>query len=94
MRIVTAIVVTLLGVVAIGCAAAQRGISAPRITVQNLEPLPSSAGQTRFRVSLLIDNQNTEPLRIKGIEFKLRLADRGNHRRQRRRAVDDRSARP
>jgi LEA14-like dessication related protein len=77
MRIVTAIVVTLVGVVAIGCAAAQRGLTAPRITVQSLEPLPASAGQTRFRVRLLVDNQNTEPLRIKGIEFKLRLADQG-----------------
>ena len=77
MRIVTAIVVTLLGVAAIGCAAAQRGLSAPRITVQSLEPLPSSGGQTRFRVSLLVDNQNTEPLRIRGIEFKMRLADQG-----------------
>jgi LEA14-like dessication related protein len=77
MRIFAVIVVALLGVVAIGCASAQRGLSAPRITVQNLEPLPSSAGQTRFRVSLLVDNQNTEPLRIRGIEFKLRLADQG-----------------
>jgi LEA14-like dessication related protein len=77
MRIVIAIVVTLLGVVAIGCASAQRGVSAPRITVQTLEPLPSSAGQTRFRVTLMVDNQNTEPLRIRGIEFKLRLADQG-----------------
>jgi LEA14-like dessication related protein len=77
MRIVTAIVVTLLGVVAIGCASAQRGVSAPRITVQTLEPLPSSAGQTRFRVTLMVDNQNTEPLRIRGFEFKLRLADQG-----------------
>jgi len=77
MRIVTVIVVAVLGLVAIGCASAQRGLSAPRITVQSLEPLSSSGGQTRFRVSLLVDNQNTEPLRIRGIEFKLRLADQG-----------------
>lgn len=77
MRIVTLMVVALLGVAASGCASAQRGLSAPRITVQNLEPLPSRGGQTRFRVSLLVDNQNTEPLRIRGIEFKLRLADQG-----------------
>lgn len=77
MRLVTLIVLALLGVVAIGCASAQRGISAPRITVQTLEPLPSSGTQTRFRVRLLVDNQNTEPLKIRGIEFKLRLADQG-----------------
>ena len=77
MRVVTAIVVTLLGVVAIGCASAQRGLSAPRVTVQSLEPLPASGGETRFRARLLIDNQNTDPLKIRGIEFKLRLADQG-----------------
>jgi LEA14-like dessication related protein len=77
MRVVTAVVVTLLGVVAIGCASAQRGLSAPRVTVQSLEPLPASGGATRFRARLLIDNQNTDPLKIRGIEFKLRLADQG-----------------
>lgn len=77
MRIASVILVSLLGVAAIGCASAQRGLSAPRITVQSLEPLPSSGAQTRFRVRLLVDNQNTEPLKIRGIEFKLRLADQG-----------------
>jgi LEA14-like dessication related protein len=77
MRILALLVVTVLSFAAVGSASAQRGVSAPRITVQSLEPLPSSAGQTRFRVSLLVDNQNTEPLRIRGIEFKLRLADQG-----------------
>jgi hypothetical protein len=77
MRILTLVAVAVLGFAAIGCASAQRGLTAPRITVQSLEPLPSSAGQTRFRVGLLVDNQNTEPLKIRGIEFKLRLADQG-----------------
>jgi LEA14-like dessication related protein len=77
MRVFAVIVVALIGLLAIGCASAQRGLSAPRITVQSLEPLPSSGGQTRFRVNILVDNQNTEPLRIRGIDFKLRLADQG-----------------
>lgn len=77
MRMVTVVFMALLGIAAIGCAAAQRGIVAPRITVQNLEPLPSVGTQTRFRVSLVVDNQNTDPIRIRGIEFKLRLADQG-----------------
>src|SRR5262245_33407995 len=77
MRIVTVIIVVLLGVATIACASAQRGLVAPRIAVQNLEPLPPSGGQTRFRVTLLIDNQNTDALRIRGVEFKLRLADQG-----------------
>ena len=77
MRILIAVVVALLGIASIGCASAQRGLAPPRITVQNLEALPSSAGQTRFRVGLLVDNPNTEPLTIRDFEFKLRLADEG-----------------
>ena len=78
MRIFTVVVVALAGELSIGCASAQRGSSVPtRITVENLEPLPSSGGRQRFRVGLLIDNQNTEPLPIKSFEFKLRLADEG-----------------
>jgi hypothetical protein len=78
MRTFTVVVVALLGIVATGCASAQRGSSVPpRITVQNLEPLPSSAGRQRFRVGLLIDNPNAEPLAIRSFEFKLRLADEG-----------------
>lgn len=77
MRILIAVVAAMLGVTSTGCASAQRGLTPPRITVQNLEPLPSSAGQTRFRVGLLVDNPNTEPLAINSFEFKLRLADEG-----------------
>jgi hypothetical protein len=77
MRILTFVVAATLGMTSAGCAAAQRGLTPPRITVQNLEPLPSSAGQTRFRVVLLVDNPNTDPLAIRSFEFKLRLADEG-----------------
>jgi LEA14-like dessication related protein len=48
----------------------------PRISVQTLAALPSSTPQ-RFRVTLLVDNLNTEPLVIRAIEFKLRLASEG-----------------
>jgi hypothetical protein len=49
----------------------------PRITVQTVAALPSSTPQ-RFRVTLSIDNLNTEPLTIKeALEFKLRLANEG-----------------
>ncbi len=77
MRILTVVAVAMLGVFSAGCASAQRGLVPPRITVQNLEPLPSSSGQTRFRVQLLVDNPNTDPLAIRSFEFKLRLADEG-----------------
>lgn len=58
-------------------ALAQRGISPPHVTVTSLEPLPAAGPEQRFRAVLLIDNMNTEPLRLRGIEFKLRLADQG-----------------
>ena len=77
MRISTVILTATLAVLSISCASAQRGLRAPRITVQSLEPIASSAGQQRFRVELLIDNQNTEPLPIRSFEFELRLADQG-----------------
>ena len=78
MRIVAAFsAVILLGSAPIGDALAQRGLVAPSIVVQNVEPLKSSLGEQRFRVNLLIDNPNTEPLSIRNIEFKLRLADEG-----------------
>ena len=48
----------------------------PRITVQSIAALPSSSPQ-RFRVTLRVDNLNTEPLTIKAVEFKLKLASEG-----------------
>jgi LEA14-like dessication related protein len=57
-------------------AAKRQPVVAPRITVQNVQALPSATPQ-RFRVTLLIDNVNTEPLAIRKLEFKLRLADEG-----------------
>lgn len=56
---------------------AQRGTVTPRVTVQTVEPLPGRPGQQRFRLSLLVDNMSTEPLRLRAIDFKLRLADEG-----------------
>jgi LEA14-like dessication related protein len=61
----------------LGCASAGSGVVPPRITVQNLEALPPSAGQTRFRTRLIIDNPNTEPILVHSLEFTLRLADQG-----------------
>lgn len=77
MKIVALILVSaLLGGTQLGCASTQR-LAAPRIIVQNILPLPGSGGPQRFRVSLLIDNPNTEPMPITDLEFKLRLADQG-----------------
>ncbi len=51
-------------------------LAPPRVSVQTLAALPASTPQ-RFRVTLLIDNVNTEPMIIRTIEFKLRLANEG-----------------
>ena len=78
MRIVAAfIAVVVLSSAPLACSFAQRGLIPPRVTVQSLEPLPSSGGEQRFRAVVLVDNLNTEPLRLRGIEFKLYLADQG-----------------
>ena len=78
MRFVAVCLIVVLGVCAQqGCASANNDFAAPRITVQNLTALPATAGQSRFRVSVLVDNPNPEPLVIRDLEFKLRLADQG-----------------
>jgi hypothetical protein len=79
MRVVTAFVAMVLfcGALAGSALAQRKQLAPPRVTVESLEPLNSGAGQPRFRVSLLIDNPNTEPLGIRGIEFKLRIANEG-----------------
>lgn len=78
MRVVAAfITVVVLSSAPLACSFAQRGLVPPRVTVQSLEPLPSSGAVQRFRAVVLVDNMNTEQLRLKGIEFKLYLADQG-----------------
>ena len=67
----------LLGSAPIEPSLAQRGLAPPRVTVASLEPLPAEGNQQRFRAVLLVDNLNTEQLRLRAIDFKLRLADQG-----------------
>ena len=57
-------------------AAKKAPVVPPRITVENVAALPSSSPQ-RFRVTLRIDNLNAEPLTIKALDFKLKLASEG-----------------
>jgi LEA14-like dessication related protein len=77
MRILVATAVFMVfGLMESGCSAAPRNVTPPRVTVQSLVAF-SGPGQQRFRVTLLIDNTNTEPLAIQEIEFKLRLASEG-----------------
>lgn len=58
------------------CAPTPRSIAIPRIELKQLAALQSSSSQ-RFRVDLLVDNQNPEPLPIREIRFTLRIAGQG-----------------
>jgi LEA14-like dessication related protein len=73
---ITLLLLALLGNATPLSAAKRQPIVVPRITVQNVLALSSSTPQ-RFRVTLLIDNVNAEPLEIKRLDFKLRLAEEG-----------------
>jgi LEA14-like dessication related protein len=76
MRLAT-VVGLLTFVAALPPATAQRGTIPPRVTVETLVALPVSGGPQAFRVGVRIDNIGTEPLKIRELEFKLRLADQG-----------------
>src|SRR5262245_6058267 len=78
MRIVTAfIAVILLSGAPFGASLAQRGMAPPHVAVVSLEPLPRVGGEQRFRVVFRVDNMNDEPMKLRGIEFSLRLAHQG-----------------
>jgi LEA14-like dessication related protein len=77
MRIVTGVLLmAVFSVAQLGCAT-PRDFVPPRITVENVTALTGGAGQPRFRVTIRIDNTNTEVLPVYSFEFKLRLADQG-----------------
>ncbi len=77
MRIVNALLALVVLAAALpGSAAKRQPLVPPQITVQNIVAL-SSATPQRFRVTLLVDNVNTEPLSIRTLDFKLRLANEG-----------------
>lgn len=59
-----------------GCATAP-ALVAPGVEVATVAILPSTAELQRFRVSLVLDNPNTEPLVVNELRFMLRLASEG-----------------
>jgi hypothetical protein len=64
--------------VSFAAVAAKHQTSAPRIEVASLAALPAVSAQgQRYRVGLLVDNPNTEPLLIGEIRFTLRLLGQG-----------------
>jgi hypothetical protein len=77
MRIVMAVIAMVLLGAGPGASFAQRGMVPPRLTVQSLEPLSAAGTEQRFRAVVVVDNLNTEPLKLRGIEFSLRIAHQG-----------------
>ena len=78
MRIVTAfIAAALLGSAPFGTSLAPRGMAPPHVAVISLEPLPRTGADQRFRAVFRVDNLNEDPMKLKGIEFSLRLAHQG-----------------
>ena len=76
MRMVVALIAVILAG-AVPASFAQRGMVPPRVTVQSLEPLSAAGTGQRFRAVLVVDNMNTEPMKLRGIDFSLRLAHQG-----------------
>ena len=60
--------------VSFGAVAAKHQTAPPHIQVESLAALPAvSASAQRYRVGLLVDNQNTEPLLMGELRFTLRI---------------------
>jgi hypothetical protein len=69
-----ALATTLLGV---ACSPTPRSLGIPRVEVTQLSALQPGASGQRFRVDLLVDNQNPEPLPIEEVRFTLRITGQG-----------------
>jgi LEA14-like dessication related protein len=61
----------------LACAPTPRSIAIPRVEITQLSALQAGANGQRFRVDVLIDNQNTEPLAIEEVSFTLRITGQG-----------------
>ena len=61
----------------VACAPTPRSIAIPRVEVAQLSALPAGANGQRYRVDLLVDNQNSEPLPIEEVRFTLRITGQG-----------------
>ena len=76
-RLNSALAVLCIALAAGACAPTPRSIAIPRIEVTQLTPLPVGGSGQRYRLSLLVDNQNPEPLPIKEVRFNMRIMGQG-----------------
>jgi LEA14-like dessication related protein len=76
-RVALGLTALCVAIVAVGCSATPRSIVTPRVQVTQLSSFQSGGSGQRFRVELLIDNQNPEPLPIEEVRFNLRLTGQG-----------------
>jgi hypothetical protein len=74
--ILAALVVPLVLLVPLASAVAARALAPPAITVTQLAARSTPSGQ-RFRIDVLIDNQNVDPLKIKEVRFTMRVTGQG-----------------
>jgi LEA14-like dessication related protein len=58
-------------------AAIARSVMPPRVEVGTLTPMSVGSSSHSYRVSLLFDNENTEPLAIGEIKFTIRVLGQG-----------------
>lgn len=63
--------------IGIACAPTPRSLQAPRVEVTGLSVLSPGGTTSRFRVSLLVTNPNTEALPIAALRFSVRLGGEG-----------------
>ncbi len=54
-----------------GCAALPTTLESPNVTLSNIAPEEISLLEQRFRVSIRIQNPNPEPLRLRGLSYRL-----------------------
>lgn len=60
----------------LGCAGLTPEMDPPKVTVESVERLPTSAGGPRFKIKLRVTNPNKPTLDIAGISYSIEVLDR------------------
>ena len=70
-------VLLLLAAILVGaCALLPTGLEPPRVSLVNIEPQAMTLFEQRYRVSIRIQNPNPQPLRLRGLSYRLDLNGR------------------
>ena len=71
----TSTLVLILLVFLAGCSTVMPDIDPPKVSVENVESLPSEGGTPRFRIQLRVVNPNTQALDIAGISYSVEVLE-------------------